>query len=48
MLHGLSDNTCVAMLLCYLTTYVSKSQDATLIDSMYSLELQGRHATLHY
>ena len=38
----------VAMLLRYVTSYVSKSQDATEIDSMYSYELQGRQAAVHY
>ena len=38
----------IAMLLCYVTSYVAKSQDATQIDSMYSYELQGTQAAVHY
>ena len=38
----------VAMLLRYVISYVAKSQDATQIDSMYSYELQGRQAAVHY
>ena len=38
----------VAMLLCYVTSYVSKSHDATKIDSMYSYQLHGRQAAVRY
>ena len=38
----------VAVLLRYVTSYVSKSQDSTQIDSMYSYELQGRQAAVRY
>ena len=38
----------VAMLLRYVTSYVTKSHDSTVIDSMYSYEVQGRQAALRY
>lgn len=38
----------VAMLLHYVTSYVTKSHEATQIDSMYLYELQGRQAAIHY
>ena len=38
----------VAMLLRYVTWYVTKSHESTAIDSMYPYEVQGRHTALRY
>ena len=38
----------VAMLLRYVTSYVSKSHDARKVDSMNSYQLQGRQAAVRY
>ena len=36
----------VAMLLRYVTSYVTKSHDSQTIDGMYSYHLEGRDAVL--
>jgi hypothetical protein len=38
----------VAMLLRYVTSYVTKSHDCITIDSMYSYKLEGRQAAMRY
>ena len=38
----------VVMLLCYVTSYVTKSHDCNTVDSMYSYKLEGRQAAIHY
>ena len=36
------------MLLRYVTSYVTKSQDCNTVDSMYSYKLEERQAAMHY
>ena len=38
----------VAMLLRYVTSYITKSHDCTNIDSLYSYKLEGRQAAMRY
>ena len=38
----------MAMLVGYVTSYVTKSQDSPTIDSMYSYHLEGRDAAARY